>query len=190
MKFQRFSAMLMTGVLTAGMFGTTAMAAEGEGASTNDNSYTATDTYVLNYADGAIEGYEQWDTKRFYFSPYRADIWVTVNEETGERQNWNWCTSSVLNMINTSKIGTVSDAQGPYASIPVYCVDAITDGVTGYDYQRINLEESGYFDDEAAGRIRAVIMNSFPYVTDMSVITGAVNQWIADNNLSDIYLYI
>lgn len=188
MKFQRLLAMLMSGVLAAGMFGTVSFAAEGEDAAgTMEETYTAADTYVLNYSDGAVEGYEEWDAKRFYFSPYRTNIWVTADEETGEMENWNWCTASVMNMINTSKIGTVENADGPYASIPVYCVDAITDGIAGYNYQRINLEDSAYFDDEAAGRIRAVIMNSFPYVTDMEVIEDAVNQWISGNGLGDSY---
>lgn len=169
------------------MFSIPAYAEDGD---SRELTYTPENTYVLNYSNGDIEGYENWDAKRFYFSPYRTNIWVTGNEKTGEKENWNWCTASVLNMINTNKIGTVENAEGPYASTPVYCVDAITTGVAGYAYQRVNLEESGYFTDEVAGRVRAIITNSFPHQEDMSVITAAVNKWITDNNLSETYAQV
>lgn len=154
----------------------------------SEKEYTPTDVYVLNYStDNEIEGYKDWDAKRFYFSPYRTNIWVTIDEETGELENWNWCTASIMNMINMSAIDKTKEATEPYASTMVYCVDAITDGVVGYEYRRINLEDASYFDDETAGRLRAIMMNSFPHITDMSEIETAVNAWITDNNLSDTY---
>lgn len=154
----------------------------------SESSYVPTNPYVLNYSsDNVIEGYEDFDVPRFYYSPYRINIKVW-NDRTDRIQTWDWCTASVLNMINTSKIGTVANPTGPYASIPVYCVDAFTDGVKGYEYRRVNLEDSKYFSDVVSGRVRAIYMNSFPYIDDMSAITQAVNEWIAsDEERSNTY---
>lgn len=147
-------------------------------------AYSETNPYVLNFSGHDIPGYKNFDQKRFYFSPYRSDIYVT---EDSSISWWGWCTASVLNMINTSIIDETTEATEPYASIPVYCVDAATSGVQGYSYRRIGLEESEYFDTDVAGRIRAIISNAFPYQTDMSAIAADVNAWIAENELQEVY---
>ena len=138
-----------------------------------EENYQQTNDYVLNYSGESISGYEDYDAKRLFASPYRTDIFVT--EEDGI-SNWNWCSASVLNMINTTKLG--SGGEGAYASIGVYCVDAVTDGVTGYYYRRMNLEDAGYFSRETAGRVRAILLASFPYQQDMEMLATQVNAWI------------
>ena len=183
MKFKRLLAVLMAGTLTTGACSITAFAAD-----ESEKEYQPTDAYVLNFGGYEIKGYEKFDQSRFYFSPYRMDIHVTEDETTGEMGNWDWCTASVYNVINQSKIDPENtDPDTPYASIPAYCVDAIIDGRNSHSYQRVNLEDSTYFDDDVAGRVRAIIMNSFPKVTDMEQITTAVNEWIEENGLSDVY---
>ena len=134
--------------------------------------YQETDAYVLNFSDQAIEGYADYDSKRLYASPYRTDIYVT---EDGGLSNWNWCSGSVLNMINTAKLA--EGGQGAYASIGVYCVDAVTDGVPGYSYRRVNLEDSSYFPETTAGRLRSIILASFPHQQDMAALAAQVNAW-------------
>lgn len=148
-----------------------------------EENYQETDSYVLNFSNQDIPGYEQYDAKRLYASPYRTDIFVT---EGSKLSHWNWCSGSVLNMINTTKLG--QGGEGPYASIGVYCVDAVTDGITGYDYRRVNLEDSGYFSAEVAGRLRAIILASFPHQQDMEALASAVNAWIdaEDNGLAKV----
>ena len=180
-KFKKFMALLLTGMMTLSMFSGVALAEEPTLA-----DYVETDTYVLNYSSQAIEGYEDWDAKRFYFSPFRTDISVEYNPVSGQGGWWGQCSASVLNMIDTGKLDAEKypNPTTPYASIPVYCVDATTDGVSGFDYERVNLEDSEYFSDEVAGRVRAIIMNSFPHISDMSVITDAVNAWIDENGLA------
>jgi hypothetical protein len=66
-----------------------------------EENYQQTNDYVLNYSGENIPGYEDYDAKRLYASPYRTDIFVT---EDGGISNWNWCSASVLNMINTTKL--------------------------------------------------------------------------------------
>ena len=159
---------LLAVVMLVSVFGTGVIAASAE------ETYQPTDSYVLNYANQDIAGYEDYDNKRLYGSPYRTDIFVT---EDGSLANWNWCSGCVLNMINTTKLK--EGGEGAYASIGVYCVDAVTNGVMGYDYRRVNLEDSGYFSDETAGRIRAIITASFPHQRDMAALAAQVNAWIA-----------
>ncbi len=46
-----------------------------------------------------------------------------------------------------------------------YCCDIITPLVDGTYYRRINLEDSTYYTDEAAANIRAIVTNSYPFVS-------------------------
>lgn len=168
---------ILTALMMVSMFGQTALAEE------QGEDYIPIDTYVLNYSNQTIAGYENWDAKRLWDTPYRTNITVEYNPVSGEGGLWNYCTSSVLNMIDTGRLDPVGnpDPAEPYASIPVYCIDATTNGVTGFEYERRNLEDSDYFDDTVAGRVRAIFMHSFPYIQDLNVITAAVNEWNAAN---------
>ena len=170
--FNRILSVLLAVVMLVSMIGTGMITASAE------ETYQATDAYVLNFSNQSIAGYEDYDNKRLYGSPYRTDIFVTEGDTLS---HWGWCTGCVLNMINTTKLA--QGGEGAYASIGVYCVDAVTDGVTGYDYRRVNLEDATYFSDEVAGRIRAIITASFPHQNDMEALANEVNAWIeAENN--------
>ncbi|MBR5868589.1 MAG: SpaH/EbpB family LPXTG-anchored major pilin, partial [Clostridia bacterium] len=82
-------------------------------------------------------------------------------------------------MINTQKLS--QPGEGAWASIPVYCADAVTDGVPGHQYRRVNLEDSDFFSKEAAGRLRSIFFHSFPYIRDMEELEAAGNGWIKDS---------
>ncbi|MBR4860681.1 MAG: Cys-Gln thioester bond-forming surface protein [Firmicutes bacterium] len=47
----------------------------------------------------------------------------------------------------------------------MYCCDAVTGYNDGIYYKRMNLEDSDYYDKEDAAHIRAIITNSYPYVS-------------------------
>ena len=47
----------------------------------------------------------------------------------------------------------------------VYCCDVETMIVDGTYYKRLNLEDSGYYTDAEAAKIRAIVTNAYPYVT-------------------------
>lgn len=47
----------------------------------------------------------------------------------------------------------------------VYCCDVDTGYVDGSYYKRTNLEDSSYFTDEQARHIRAIVTNSYPYIS-------------------------
>ena len=171
----RILAILMTLAMVFGL-AATAFAAEGE--------YEKTDAYVLNYTGEDIEGYEDYSAKRLYASDHYAGLYVDEDGDGTMESDWNWTCCSVLNMINTTVLP--QGGEGPYATIPVYCVDAITDGVPGYNYRRVNLEDAGYFSDEVAGRLRAIFLNSYPYITDMAALAAAVNAWDASAGVENL----
>ena len=47
----------------------------------------------------------------------------------------------------------------------LYCVDKAIGYEDGIYYKRINLEDSNYYDKDAATHIRSIITNSYPYIT-------------------------
>ena len=47
----------------------------------------------------------------------------------------------------------------------LYCCDAVTGYDDGIYYKRMNLEDSDYYTEEEAAHIRAIITNSYPYVS-------------------------
>jgi pilin isopeptide linkage protein/TQXA domain-containing protein/LPXTG-motif cell wall-anchored protein len=47
----------------------------------------------------------------------------------------------------------------------LYCCDAVTGYEDGIYYKRMNLEDSSYYNEESAAHIRAIVTNSYPYVS-------------------------
>lgn len=170
-KGKHLLARLLSAVLAVTVLAATAIPALAE-----ENGYNYTDPYVLVYEglDSIDEAYQEYCKPYLYVSPHRTSMGIR-NLETGVMEYWS-CSQKVYNLINTNKIPQGGD--GAYASIEAYCVDACVNAGGGSSYRRINLEDSTYFDDHTAGRIRAVYKNSFPYIKDMEVITKQVNDWL------------
>lgn len=164
------------------VFGGTALAEEnGE-----DPGYQFTNPYVINLGGKANLGdYDAWESS-LYASPYVGKMSYPRVDLTPDDYESNTLTYSTVqelyNLININVLNSVADGQragkGAYASIPAYCTDASVGAHAGYEYQRKNLEESTYYPEGVAGRIRAIMWNSFPHVRDMSAIAGAVNAWL------------
>lgn len=135
--------------------------------------YVPTDPYVVNYATTDKMEYD-YKLPYFYSSPHRGSMGIK-NLETDEMEYWS-VAYKVYNLINTTALkGTSTDF---FASIPAYCTDACVSTVEGYNYMRTNLEESTYFNETTAGKLRAICHNSFPYIKDISVIETRANQWL------------
>ena len=64
----------------------------------------------------------------------------------------------------------------------VYCCDVDTMIKDGTYYKRVNLEDSTYFDDAAAEKIRAILTNSYPYVTVEDMKAALAESGFADAN--------
>ena len=86
-------------------------------------------------------------------------------------------------LVDTSDGKTSWTPSGEYAYgesnyLLTYCCDMKTGIEHGTDYKRTNLEESGYFNEEEARHIRAVMQNSYPYVT-----MDEMKAWLIENGL-------
>lgn len=139
-----------------------------------------TDAYVLSY-DGAVAGYEYGHLPYMYKSPFSMKH--SYNDPAaGPSSVWTYTyTNEIFQLINTSKVA--EGGTGAYASIAVYCTDADTGTRSNTVYRRINLEDSSYHASGSAARLRSVILNSFPYVQDMAVITEKANVWLDANGM-------
>lgn len=165
---KRILALLVASLMLLPCFGAVAHAA-----SASELEYTRTDSYVINYAKTDYGAYGA-QAPYLYVSPHKA-LASIKNLDSGDMESWI-TSQKVYNMINTTLLDR--GGEGAYASIPVYCVDACINAAEGSVYQRINLEDSAYFDETSAGRLRAVYMNSFPMIKDMTKIETTVNSWI------------
>lgn len=72
-----------------------------------------------------------------------------------------------------------------------YCCDIETGIAYGSDYKRINLEDSDYFDDAESQHIRAILQNSYPFVSMQemkdSLIAGGMDaEFVNSLNRADM----
>ena len=168
---KRILTMMLAVFLAAASLSHIALASEGD-----EPTYERTDSYVINYAKTDLGEYEA-QAPYFYASPHFGRMGIR-NLDTGEME-W-WITSEqVYNLINTTKLA--EGGTGAYASIEAYCTDACISAESGYIYQRTNLEDCTFYDDTTAGRIRAIFLNSFPYLKDMAAIEASINAWLAES---------
>lgn len=142
----------------------------------DEPTYERTDSYVINYAKTDLGDYEA-QAPYLYASPHFGKMGIR-NLETGEMEKWWITTQQVYNLINTTKLS--EGGTGAYASIEAYCTDACISAESGYSYRRTNLEDCTFYDDETAGRIRAIFLHSFPYLKDIAAIEASVNAWLAE----------
>lgn len=170
--WKRFLCILMTLLLGAGVLRMNALTAAAD-------EIQVTDSYVLSY-DGAVEGYAYGHLPYMYKSPFMMQH--SYNDpEAGPNSVWTYTyTNEIFQLINTSTIPT-EGAEGPYASIAVYCTDADTSTRSSANYRRINLEDSTYHASGAAQRLRSIVLNSFPYIQDPAAIQEAANTWLSAN---------
>ena len=175
-KFKKYLAAMMAGMMTMSMFSGVALADEPE-AELNEVEtkqevvYKEVDSYVIYHGAKGDTDYAFTQTW-WWVTPYLPSF-----STRGSNPTYEW--PIVYNMVNTAAVvegKTVAD--GPYASIPVYCTDILTGTDQGTNYRRINLEDSTYYSEDYAGRIRSILTNSFPHVMDMEALAQAVNAWL------------
>lgn len=100
-------------------------------------------------------------------------------------------------LVDTSDGATTwSASEGEYAYgesnyIVTYCCDKETGLEYGTDYKRTNLEESGYFNEAEAKHIRAVVENSYPFISmdemKQRLVDGGMDKQFVDSlNRADL----
>lgn len=173
---KRISSLLLTLLLVITLFSAAVIPAHAAA------EYEYTDPYVVAHLPDTIEGYEQFQKRYYWMTPHEMR-WNETDPATGSTYPCAY-NPGMGHLINMNKIasGPSAGEEGtPYASIPAYCVDVRISTEENYYYRRINLEDSSFYDDTAAGRIRAIVLNSFPYIEDMATIQSAANTWLAAN---------
>ena len=78
--------------------------------------------------------------------------------------------------VNGEESGTaLFKVQNPDGSISyAYCVDLDTLVKEGHNYSRVNVESSGYYDNESAKHIRAIVRNAYPFIS-LETIASTLN---------------
>lgn len=124
-----------------------------------------TDAYVLHYTDG----------KPYYYGSLYNLKHTYYDADTGDRREYD-SSPVIFNLEYGDGDRTVR--------IPVYCTDANTTTRSNTTYRRINLEDSTFYPDGSAARLRAVVMHSFPYLT-VEKVAQAVNA-TGENQVTDL----
>lgn len=81
------------------------------------------------------------------------------------------------------QIFLLDGAEGEGAT--AYCADAAAAIRPGARYRRINLEDSSYFNDTVAGKLRAVLRHSFP-MRQVEEVQESANLWLRERELPEI----
>lgn len=184
--WNRVFALCMALMLCVSAIGGMALTANAE--ETTGEEITRTNSYVLTY-NGNVEGYTYGSVPYMYKSPFKMRH-AYNDPAAGPNSVWEYTyTNEIFQLVNTSKLA--EGGEGAYASIPVYCTDVDTGTTNDSNYRRINLEDSTYHASGAAAKLRAVILNSFPYIQDMETIANAANGWLLANGrdaISDLQI--
>ena len=79
-------------------------------------------------------------------------------------------------VVNGSSASTALFKVGnPDGSISyAYCVDFDTVVENGHNYSRVNVEDAKYYDDDSAKHIRAIVRNSYPFIS-LEEISSTLN---------------
>ena len=120
----------------------------------NDVSYTVSDS-VRDYQFQAV---------------YPAYAYELSNHMASKDGGLNNEIPQTLVLVDTNKNSGAWSPNGQYSFGKsnyevVYCCDAENGVEDGTLYQRVNLEDSTYYDAEAAEHIRAIVSNSYPYLS-------------------------
>lgn len=113
------------------------------------------------------------------FSPKTVSVTPADNEYTYEYVDLSYEVSNhmisgqitqTFVLVNTADGKTSWTPSGRYEYgssnyMPVYCCDVLTFINEGFHYKRMNLEDSDYYGKNAASHIRAILLNSYPYVS-------------------------
>ena len=174
---KRLSALLMSALLIAPTFGNAVQAEELSNETAAE--YNQVDAYVLGSKMDTEYEYEYAKYWGLATTPYESEFIIPKYGQAEHSMTDNAC---LFNLISPDKLANTPEENqvGAWASIIAYCVDVRVDIDSDYMYRRINLEDSTYFDKEAAQKIRTIVNNGITVKTAVEV-QEAANQWLAAN---------
>lgn len=140
-----------------------------------------TDPYAVSFAPENPGWDYPFCQPYMYIAPFLTEHRVT--DEAGNPIYEGNHFPVIYNLINAHALQR--DGVGPYASIGAYSADVTKDVQKNTMYRRIDLEDSGCFGDLTAGKIRAVILNSFPY-RQTEAISVRANSWLREQGLPEL----
>ncbi len=115
-----------------------------------------------------------------YFYAPLLSMTHTVIREDGTVSYSGTCCPRVFRMI--LPLQQPGSGEKPWVSVPAYCTDAATDIRENARYRLENLEEGGSLDEETAGKLRAVLSQSFPRKS-VRAIQARANAWLRRQGL-------
>ena len=152
---KRIGALVLALVILAGVVGTTAFAAEKIGGNDWYGDQVAVDVTA------GTEGYNYMSLFRKYVHGYEFGGHF-MGEGEGP-QTFVVLDTNALDGTTWTPSGVYVPNESNYEV--AYCCDVETMIVDATYYKRTNLENSGYYNEEHAAKIRAIVTNSYPYVT-------------------------
>ena len=113
-----------------------------------------------------------------YGSRYQCQLILCESENRTGTQRIYWNAPEIINLICELENGS--------QSIPVYCMDSVVSKpVPGDTYRRINLEDREEFGGEDGGRLRAVLLGSFPHLS-LEEIEKRVNEAMGEGQVRQL----
>lgn len=131
------------------------------------------------------------------FQTYASETQSTIDEtynyywyDSGTKYDWYWSDTphyaSNPSGDHSIVIFRLANSLDSKEFVPAYCCDLSTGITHGTTYRRINLEDSTYYDDTAAGHIRGIFSHGYwPIGTDMNDVKAMeekANAWLDANN--------
>lgn len=113
-----------------------------------------------------------------YGSRYQCQLICKESGNPGEIGRIYWNAPEIFNLTFFQ--------DGERISIPVYCLDGVAVQISkGNNFRRINLEDRVDFNDDAGGRLRAILMETFPYMA-IEEISNRVNMIMGEGSLIEL----
>ena len=136
---------------------------------------------TMSMAVNAAETLWQGDITKLTFAEGKDPYVYAIGQDPANNR-WYYETSNhtvqltgggavhIFPMVDTTKVTGDWTPNGIYQSgvsnyDVMYCCDAITGTDGDFYYKRVNLEDSEYFTDAQAKKLRAIVENAYPYVS-------------------------
>ncbi len=129
------------------------------------------EAYSLTYPSGEEPEYKPY----CFVTPFAVNH--TILRENGTQYYSGISAPQIFRLVNTQE-----DGGSPVAA---YCADASARIRSGESYRRINLEDSSYFSDTVAGKLRAIVRQAYPQ-REIEDIQTAANLWLHARELPEI----